>query len=171
MVTGKIDNISNLIGDKISIMKLSHTTEIENIKNSLPKITDEHNLINLSSHCNLESLVKTLFDDSNTEETVILQKYQVYRRDRDLSLGSNTTSGGVLVAIKMEFPVSVVHHSNNNYEHLDLISNKTCDLSIVYFSLNSNSEVYTEYMSHLMENVGKTECDKFIILGDFNLFG
>ena len=99
-------------------------------------------------------------------------KDSVIRADRNKKLTRKTKGGDVLAAVNNDSSSYILKKQiNKEYDRLDLVIIKNFYkfyVSLIYFPPRTESKFYYEYLKHVIGEIGSTEHDSFLILGDFN---
>lgn len=120
------------------------------------------------------ALTETWLDESIPADSIQLRNFSIYRCDRNQHVSNKSKGGGILIAVDKSFSTSVKFKYNEEYEQLDISIKKNnffLYVSLVYFPPDANTEMYTKYVSKLLTNLDKSNCDDFLIMGDYNIPG
>ncbi|KAK9758999.1 hypothetical protein QE152_g331 [Popillia japonica] len=98
----------------------------------------------------------------------------VYRRDRDSSTSLKQRGGGVLIAVRSDYPSSLIKLPSNFCEEIYvslLIENKEYVFGGVYLPPDSGLDVYHHHVSSVDYLLTRCPNSAFCIAGDYNMPG
>lgn len=127
----------------------------------------------ISSDYDVIMLTETWFNDAINNEELFDSNWSVYRRDRSCTLNDHREGGGVLIAVRNDFPSCRMPSLNSSIEQLSVkmtVNQRSLFLNVVYIPPSSETDIYENYvlsMQNFIDNVVKD--DELIVAGDFNL--
>lgn len=129
----------------------------------------------LNSDYDVICLTETNLNSGIFDGEVIDSRYNVYRRDRDITSSSKESGGGVLIAVKKKF--HVLRQANWDSDQEDIwitILPNNChapkiNLCVCYLPPDLNCSKRDEFYSNC-QNIMLNRCedDRYLIVGDFN---
>lgn len=121
----------------------------QNVRGLKTKINDLYCSV-LSEDHDLNAITETWCDNSVHDSELCDPRYQLFRRDRDLTATKKTRGGGVLLAVKSEvFAEKVDAVSTQGIEALFVrlyLDYKSVLVCVVYFSPGSTAETYSSFL-------------------------
>lgn len=119
-------------------------------------------------------LTETWLLDSIPSSELFCPSYSVYRRDRDSSTSLKQRGGGVLIAVRSDYPSSLIKLPSNFCEEIYvslLIENKEYVFGGVYLPPDSGLDVYHHHVSSVDYLLTRCPNSAFCIAGDYNMPG
>ncbi|KAJ8946190.1 hypothetical protein NQ318_001702 [Aromia moschata] len=138
--------------------------------------THEFYISTLSSNADIVCLSETWLNSNvNSAELFDVNKYNVFRRDRDLLLGGKKDGGGVLIAINRKF--QAVHQTNWSSEgicedlwiSINIGGSRQLHLCCVYVPPYASVENLKAHLHSVSAVRQSHEKDDILVIGDYNI--
>jgi hypothetical protein len=126
-------------------------------------------------NCDVIALCETWLDDGISDAELGFGSYNVFRLDRDPSNSDKRRGGGVLLAVRREYTVSLIRPLYNDVEQvfvaLKLKRRPPIIMGCTYIPPSSSAVVYQHHSEEIETLTSNYPNADFLFMGDYNLPG
>jgi Reverse transcriptase (RNA-dependent DNA polymerase)/Endonuclease-reverse transcriptase len=146
----------------------------QNARGLRTKTNDLLHNVQLSTY-DIICLTETWLKDGVFNRELFDDRYDVFRRDRDILSSDKSDGGGVLIAIKKSKEYVAVHKPNWQCDNVEEIwvtlSFKTHNVNIccVYIPGEHEAKYLETFVNNINSHINNNASDVFLILGDLNI--